>query len=135
MNAKKLWLSWLYLYILCAVLGFIPQPTGFAYAVLMALAICFFVPGFLLVYRAERRSDVKTIQQVRLASIVALGVSVLLIVLNMASALLSKAWGDVLYAMLVIFASPLVCGQAWVLTLFGWACLLFYSSFSLRSAK
>lgn len=132
MTTKKLWLSWLYLYLLCAVLGFIPAPTGIVWALLMALAICFFVPGFMLVYRADRRDDEKTIRYVRLVCLIALGVSVLLILANMGTALLTKAWGDVLYVMLVVFASPLVCGQAWVLTLFGWACLLFYSMTALK---
>jgi hypothetical protein len=58
-----------------------------------------------------------------------------LILLNFASVLLSKAWGLVLYYMLVIFASPLICGQYWVLTLFFWACLMIYSISLLKKRK
>lgn len=135
MTTKKLWLCWLYLFILCAVLGFIPRPTGFGYALLLMLALCFFIPGVLLAYRAHVRDDAQTLLWVRLVSAIALGLDVLLICLNMATALLSKAWGDVLYVMLVVFSSPMVCGQVWVVTLFGWAFLLIYSAVLLKKDR
>jgi hypothetical protein len=31
----------------------------------------------------------------------------------------------VLYALLVIISSPMICGQYWVLSLFGWSWLMF----------
>ena len=114
MNTKKIWLSWLYLYILCAVLGFIPAPTGVMKAILIVLGIGFFVPPIMLI------------------SAIALPVSVGLVMLNMASALMSRVAGDVLYAVLVIVASPLVCGQVWVLTFFGWAYVLIRSVVALK---
>ena len=135
MTSKKLWLCWLYLYILCAVLGFIPSPTGAAKVLLVLPALLFFVPGFWLVYRAKEQGDRNTVKYVLWAAIGALSVTVLLIVANIGSALLSDAWGIVLYFMLVVLGSPLVCGQIWVLTLFLWACLLFYSLFTLKSLK
>lgn len=135
MKMKTVWLSWLYLFVLCAVLGFIPEPTGFFKFLLVAAAVGFFVPGFVLLVKADHRDDVKTIRIIRNIALAALTLAVLLIILNFMSVLLSEAWGLVLYVMLVIFASPLVCGQYWVLTLFGWACLMMYSLFLLKNRK
>lgn len=127
MKMKSIWLSWLYMFILCAVLGFIPEPTGFFKVLFALVAVCFFIPGFVLLTKADHRDDLKTIARVRNIAIAALCVATVLILLNFLSALMSEAWGNVLYVMLVIFASPLVCGQYWVLTLFGWACLMVYA--------
>ena len=135
MTKKKLWLCWLYLYILCAVLGFIPSPTGVAKGLLMVPALAFFVPGFWLVYQAKACGDRDTVKYVLWTAIGALSVTVLLIIANIGSTLLSDAWGIVLYFMLVVLGSPLICGQVWVITLFLWACLLFYSLSALRKAQ
>ena len=127
MKTKSVWLSWLYLFILCAVLGFIPAPTGIFKFLFVLVAAGFFVPGFILLVKADHRGEVKTVRLIRNIAIAALSVTTVLIMLNFLSATMSKAWGNVFYVMLVIFASPLICGQYWVLTLFGWACLMVYS--------
>lgn len=135
MKMKSLWLSWLYMFILCAVLGIIPSPTGFFKFLFVVIAIGFFVPGFVLLIKADHRDDLKTIRTVRNVSIAELVLAVGMILLNFASALLSKDWGTVLYYMMAVLASPLVCGQYWVLTLFLWACLMFYSISLLKKRK
>ena len=135
MKFKNVWLSWLYLFVLCAVLGFIPQATGFFKVLFVLIAVGFFVPGFVLLVKADHRDDVRTIGLVRNIAIVALIVTTILIMLNFMSATMSKAWGDVLYVMLVVFASPLVTGQYWVLTLFGWACLMIYGITLLKKER
>jgi hypothetical protein len=127
MKMKSIWLSWLYMFILCAVLGFIPEPTGFFKFLFVVAAVAFFVPGFVLLTKADHRDELKTIRIVRNLSMGALALSVAMILLNFVSVLLSKDWGTVLYYMMVVLASPLVCGQYWVLTLFLWACLMFYA--------
>ena len=135
MKMRSIWLSWLYMFILCAVLGFIPQPTGFFRFLFVLMAAGFFVPGFALLAKADHRDDAKTIRLVRNIAVAALAVAVGLILLNFASVLLSAAWGTALYFMLVVLASPLVCGQYWVLTLFGWACLMIYSISLLKKRR
>lgn len=135
MKMKPIWLSWLYMFILCAVLGFIPEPTGFFKFLFVLAAVVFFVPGFALLVKADHREDVRTIRIVRNSSIGALALAVLLILLNFASALMSAVWGKVFYYLLVVLCSPLVCGQYWVLTLFGWACLMVYAISLLRKRK
>ncbi len=131
MKTKKIWLSWLYLYILCGVLGFVPEPTGLAKVALITLAACFFVPGFVLIYRADVRDDLQTLQQVRLVSMIAVILSVVLILVNFASALLSRDWGIALNFFFVLFGTPMACGQYWGIALFGWLCLLYYSIYAL----
>lgn len=135
MKLKSVWLSWLYLFVLTAVLGFIPSPVGFFKVLLVALAVAFFVPGFMLLVKADHREDMKTIRLVRNIAIAALVVSTILIMLNFLSATLSAAWGLVLHGMLVIFAAPMICGQYWVLSLFGWACLMIYGTTLLKQRK
>ena len=123
MKMKGIWFSWLYLFILCAVLGFIPPAPGFFKVLFALVAAGFFVPGFVLLIKADHRDDEKTIRLVRNIAIFAL-------ILTM-----TKAWGDVFYVMLVVFAAPLVCGQYWVLTLFGWACLMVYGTTLLKKER
>ena len=135
MKLRSVWLSWLYMFILCAVLGFIPSPTGFFKFVLALVAACFFIPGFILLVKADHRDNVKLIRLVRSIAIGALVLTTVLIMLNFLSATMSKAWGDVFYVMLVIFSSPMICGQFWVLTLFGWAFLMIYAISLLKKQR
>ena len=128
MKTKNLWLSWLYCYVLCTVLGFIPNPTGFFKFLFVVAAIGFFVPGFLLLKSGQRKDQ----KLVLTAAAVSLGLTVLLIILNFASALLPRVWGTVMYAFLVIFSTPMICAQYWVLSLFGWACVLFAAISALK---
>ena len=126
MKTKNYWLWWLYLYILCAVLSFLPQPTGLLWWVFLLLGLAFFVPGIVLVYRADVRNRLQVVKTVRKLSIAALIVDVFLICINIASALLPQVWGLVLQWILNIVASPMGCGQSPALTLFGWAFLMCY---------
>lgn len=131
MKTKHLWFAWLYLFVLCAVLGFIPEPNGLVKALLVVLGVGFFVPGFWLMLREEK----KTVTIITAVSAGVLVVSMALIIANFASALLSEIWGKVLYVLLVIFTTPMVCSQIWILALFGWACLLATGIFRLFSLK
>ena len=135
MKTKTLWLSWLYMFILCTVLGFIPEPTGFFKFLFVVIAAGFFVPGFVLLTKADHRDQVKTMRIIRNLAIAALVLDMVLIILNFLSALMAEVWGTVFYYMLVVLGSPLVCGQYWALTLFGWACLMVYAISLLKKRK
>ncbi len=124
MKKRPLWLTWYSLYILCALLGFIPEPTGFWKLVCVTAAILFFVPGWLLIKWANDRGDTKTLRQIRTISICSLALTMMLIILNMASVLMSAAWGKALYILLILGSSPMICAGYWSLSLFGWACLM-----------
>lgn len=130
MKLKTLWLSWLYLFVLCAVLGFLPQPDGFVKFLLITAAVGFFVPGGLLLKHGEK----KTQRQVLTVAAVSLGVTTVLICLNFLSVTMSPVWGNVLHVLLGILGCPMLCGQYWVISLFGWALLLTLSLSRLRKA-
>ena len=120
MKQKTLWLSWLYLYILCAVLGFIPEPDGLVKALMVLLSAACFLPGFLLAHGGQAR-------RVRTVSLIWLITATVLLMCNFASALMTEVWGYIFHYALVILASPLVCGQYWFVSLFLGACVLMYA--------
>ena len=135
MKKKTLYALWGGLFILCAGLGFIPEPQGVGKTLMTLLAVAFFVPGGLLLYKAGQESDRPTLLLVRNLSALSLGFTLVLLVANFLSALGSVTLGDVLYGMLVIVSSPMVCSGYWVLSLFLWACLLMSSLSQLKKLK
>ena len=135
MKNKILYLIWGGLFILCALLGFIPEPEGFLYAVLLITAILFFVPGGLLLYNAYRNNDMVTMVTIRTISLISLIATLIFLILNFLSAEAMDAVGDLLYGFLVIFSAPMVCSQNWLISLFLWACLLMTSISLQKQAK
>ena len=135
MNRKFLFALWAGLFIVCAAMGFIPEPTGAARVLLTLLSVAFFVPPALLLYQAHRDADLPVLRLVRNLSALSLGLTLALLVLNFLSALRSETLGDILYNILTIVSSPMVCSGCWVLSLFLWACLLMVSLKGLRKKK
>ena len=128
MKNKTLSLIWGGLFILCGLLGFIPEPTGFLKGLMVALSVLFFVPGWILL----RRGQAKT---VGVLGAVSLSVTLFLLVLNLLSGQAVQAAGDFLYGLLVFFSAPMICGQYWVLSLFLWACLMLSGFSGVKMAK
>ena len=132
MKTKQLWLKWLYMAVLCAALGFLPETEiVIVKALLMLAAIVFFIPGALLLTKGNR----KTVQKVMLLSGLSLALSTGMIIFNFATVLLPEAWGTVSYYMLGILTTPMLCAQKWALSLFGWACLLSGGMFMLPKKR
>lgn len=127
MRNKTLYLIWGGLFIFCGLLGFIPEPAGLVKALMVLSSVVFFVPGGLLLYSGKKEGDFRTIGIVRNLSLISLGVTLLLLVLNFLSGHASNAVGDFLYGLLVFLSSPMICSQYWFLSLFLWACLLMTS--------
>lgn len=128
MKNKTLFTLWGAAFALCAGLGFIPGATGFLRFALMALAVLSFLPPMILI---SRRSP-HILRLIRNLSILSLSLTVALIIANFLSFGATRLVGNVLYSLLVIVSSPMVCGQVWALGLFGWSYLLFASIQSLR---
>ena len=124
MSKKTLYYIWGGLYIFCGLLGFIPQPEGIVKALMIVSSLVFFVPGALLLYISHREGDLGAAKTVRNLSLISLGVTLFLLVLNFLSGRASDAMGDFLYGLLVMLAAPMVCSQYWFASLFAWACLL-----------
>lgn len=135
MSNKSFFILWGAAFILCAVFGFIPEPDSLMKALMVLLSLVFFVPGSLLVYDAVKHRNLALLRCIRNISACSLGLTLVLLVANFFSVAASKAVGDALYVLLVIFSSPMVCSQYWVLSMFLWACLLMVCLTWLRKYK
>ena len=120
MKNRKLWLCWYSLFIICALCGIIPNPQGFWRFLFIALSIAFFIPGGLLL----KDADHATARKIRTAAIASLSATTVLICLNYLSALMPPVWGQIFHYALAVISTPMFCGQVWIISLFGWSCLL-----------
>ena len=116
MNKKILFPLWGALFVLTAGLGFLPETSGW----MTALAVLFFLPPALLLYQGER----DTVLLVRNLAAMSLGVTLVTLILNFVLAVSSETLGNILHYVLTIISAPMLCSGYWVLSLFGWACLL-----------
>ena len=128
MKSQFLYALWGALFILCAGLGFIPEPAGVLRVLLTGLSILFFLPPALLVWKGRREKDRMALSLVRNLSIASLSLSVLLIIANFLTVFRSQLLGDILHGVLVVVSSPMICSGHWAMSLFFWACLLISSA-------
>jgi hypothetical protein len=124
MKQKALFVLWGGLFILCAGLGFIPQPEGFLRGLMTAAALGFFLVGWLILYRADKTGDRDSLLLVRNLSLLSLGLTLLLLVFSFLTLNVSQWMGDLVHVILVIVSSPMICSGYWALSMFLWACLL-----------
>lgn len=123
---KSIWFAlWGGMFVLCAGLGFIPEPDGAVKWLLVALSVLCFLPPMVLSHQAAKAGDVAILRLIRNLCITSLSLTVLILIGNFLSISASEAAGNALYAMLVVISAPMVCGQYWLLSLFMWAFLMF----------
>ena len=132
MKKQALFGLWAGLFIVCAGLGFIPEPEGGVRTVLTLTALSSFLPPFALIYFATKTGDRNTVALIRSLSAASLGLTALFLVLNFASVLWQEQIGNFLYRVLIVVSSPMVCSGHWALSLFLWACLLILSHQQLK---
>ena len=135
MKKHTLFALWGGLFSLCAGLGFIPEPEGALRTAMTVLAVVSFLPPAVLLYRAGKRQESATLRLIRNFSALSLILTAVLLILNFLTVLQSETLGTVLYYVLVIVSSPMVCSGQWALSLFLWACLLMVSLRQLRSLR
>ena len=132
LNKYILLAIWAGMFILCAVLGYLPPQEGANKWLLVTFALLFFLPPGLLIYQCWREKDKKMLRLVRIVALTVLAATVILLVVNLLSIALlivmpektALAVGDVLYYLLILVSTPMVCGQYWGIGLVGWAALL-----------
>lgn len=124
MKKSTLFALWGGLFILCAGLGFIPEPEGLLGSVLTCLSVLFFLPPALLYWRAHREGDKNTLKLLRNLSAASLLATVALLIANFLSLAAPELLGNLLYTVFIIVTAPMVCSGYWLLPLFLWACLL-----------
>ena len=118
---------WGIFYIICAGLGFIPEPEGTVRIFLMVISVLFFAPPAILLYDAFSTGDRRTTLLIRRLSALSLLLTLVLLIANFLAALGSTGLGSFLHVLLVIGSVPMLCSNYWVLSLFLWAVLLIAS--------
>lgn len=135
MKHNVLYFLWAGLFSLCAGLGFIPEASGALQGFLTFLSLLFFLPPVLILYRAQKANHTAPIRLVRNLSALSLLLTLILLIVNLLSAMGSETWGTLVYYILIIVTSPMVCSGYWALSLFLWACLLMASLKLLRKQE
>lgn len=120
MSNKLLYVLWGVLFIICAGLGFMPEPSRLT----GLMALVFFLPPAAVLYRAKKSGDRASVKLVCCLSALSLGLTLVLLVANVLSAAAPEAVGSQLYYLLAVISAPMVCSGYWALSLFLWACLL-----------
>lgn len=124
MKKQVLFGLWAGLFIVCAALGFIPEPQGGVRAVMTLSALAFFVPPALLLREGHRSWDRPLLQLVRNLAAASLVLTALLLMGNFLSVLGSEELGRFLHSVLTVVSSPMLCSGSWAMSLFCWACVL-----------
>lgn len=127
MKNRILYAAWCVLFLLCAGLGFLPEPSGWTRGILTAVSLLFFLPPALLLREARLRKSFRTAALIGNLSAVSLGLTLFLLTLNILSAFWSDRMGTFLHALLTVVSAPMMASGFWVLSLFLWACLLLVS--------
>ena len=135
MKKQNMYVAWGTLYVICAALAFIPDPPPVLKGIMVVLSLGFFVPPAMVLYWAYPQDKWGTVRLIRNLSYVSLGLTVAALILNVLSVGTSEIVGYVLHGLLILTSVPMVCGQAWVIGLFGWACLLTVSKVLLKKEK
>lgn len=128
MKKQILYMLWLSLYILCVGLGTLTDRTTAGSVVLTILGIAFFVPGMLLLIHGYKTGDRKMLVRIRIISILSLGLTLVLIVLNILLVQAGSGVGETLNDILILVSAPMFCCYWHGISLFLWSCL-FVSSF------
>lgn len=124
---KPYYIAWGVLYALCAGLSFIPEPAGALKGFMTVLALGFFVPPAVILYRAVQARQQQTVALIGYLSLGSLVLTFVLLLLNFLSFGASQAAGSLIYWLLILVSVPMICSGAWILSLFLWACLLMVS--------
>ena len=125
MSNTILYALWGAIYALCAGLGFITEPKYSLRILMTVLSLALFVPPFVLNYRSAEKKDRRMLTLVRNLSFCWLVLASVLLIGNFLTVLSSETLGNILYALLIIVASPLVASGSWALAIFLWACVFF----------
>ncbi len=132
MSNTVLYALWGVLYALCAGLGFVTEPGAALLILMRLLAVALFVPPLMLNHRFAKAGNRAGLALNRNLSGLWLILTSLLLVGNFLSVLASETVGNMLYALLTVVGSPLVCGGSWAMTIFLWAYVLFDSLAKLK---
>lgn len=143
LNKYMLFAAWIGMYILCAVLGFLPPQEGGNKWLLVIIALLFFLPPALLLWKGWTDRDAALLKWLRRIALIAVIATATALVVNLLSVALiivmpeqqALKFGDVLYDILILVSTPMVCGQYWGIGLVGWIALLWSGIFARQALK
>ena len=115
--------AWLCLYILCVGLGTVENIEGVGKVFFVLTSLIFFLPGSCLLVMGKHENNKKTVLRVRIIAICSLVLTVVVFCINVMAAAAGMV-SPVFHDLLNVVSAPMFCSQYWVLSLFGWACLL-----------
>lgn len=134
MKKRILWIAWVFMYGVCAVLAHITHPQGAQLWAIPTVGALFFVPPAWLLVDALRSKDRKSLRILRWIS----GVSVVLtpatVILTVLTFQMGNTVGIILDEILIFISMPLKCMGNMYVSLFLWCCI-FYTTFSLKNKK
>lgn len=132
MKKSTLFALWGGLFVICAALGFVPEPEGSLRILLVIFALAFFVPPMILMNQAKAGKDRSTLMLIRNLAAMSLILTLVLIIANFMSFAASEVVGNILYALLIVITTPMICGQYWALSMFLWAYLMIACAAALK---
>ena len=124
MKKAILYALWVVLYIVCFALGFIAEPGASQAVAMTIMSVIFFIPGAVLLLQGMMGKDKKQLLLLRWISAVSLGLTLVMLIANIASVNASQTTGTVLFYILNFVSVPMLCSRHYVLSLFLWACIL-----------
>lgn len=132
MKKSTLFALWGGLFVICAGLGFVPEPEGSLQILLVIFALAFFVPPMILLNQAKAGKDRSTLILIRNLAAMSLILTLVLLIANFMSFAASEVVGNILYALLIVITTPMICGQYWALSMFLWAYLMIACAAALK---
>lgn len=124
MKNKILYCLWAAWYILCVGLGSFDEPEGILKIAMLVIALCFFVPGGLLLWDAKKRGNRRGVLAIRWISAASLLLTLIFLPAFLIAGTNGRDTANLLYEVLILVSSPMICSQYWFLSMFLWACLL-----------
>lgn len=120
-----LYTLWASMFLLTAALGLLfPEASGADRWALMAVSVIFFVPPWMILHRAKAEQNQNHIRLIRYLALASVGLTAVLLVLNLKSAGHGESMGRALNAALSVVSAPMMCSNLFVLPIFLWGTLL-----------
>lgn len=119
MKKTVLFALWGGLFVISAALGLADNTNAGLW-----VSILFFLPPSLLLYDARKAGDKSAVLLIRNLAALSLGLTLVLLILNVVFAVKSQAVGNFLHGILGVVSTPMLASGYWALSLFLWACLL-----------
>ena len=118
---KKYWIfGWVAMYVAAVAMGVFWPAT----AVSTIVGIVFFVPPAVLLWDGFRSGNQKRIRCIRILSLISLVLTMALVLTVFLTVSSEKNIDKLMDMLLILCAAPMMCFKAWLISLFGWACLL-----------